>query len=119
MNFNLKEIKMKKLLLSALFLVSLPAFANWGDKSKLGTVDMVVCTAAVMKAGMGIDPYLKWTEALKGRYKKMYPTKTTREIDIYMSERIIDKRAALQRQGIQTTPAFKQFYDVNCKNSHP
>jgi hypothetical protein len=112
-------LKLSKILFSAFLALPTLAFSNWADKSKLGTVDMVVCTAAVMKSGMGIDAYRKWTSALEGRYKKMYPTKTHKDIDLYVSERIIDKRASLQRQGIQTTPAFKQFYDTNCKAFHP
>jgi hypothetical protein len=112
------RITLKKMLILVLLVFPTLAF-SWDDKSQLGTVDMVVCTAAVMKSGMRINVYNIWTTALRNRYKKMYPTKTVKEIDTYMSERIIGKRAKLENQGIYTAPAFKRFFDKNCKDFQP
>lgn len=95
------------------------SLAKWADKSDLETAEMAVCTAAVMKAGMGIEPYRKWAKALNNRYQKIYQDKSPNEIDKYTSERIVDKRAELQRRGISSKAAFKRFYETNCKESHP
>ncbi len=109
----------KLFLILTIFSCQGPALANWEDKSPLETVDMVRCTAAVMRSGMGIDAYKKWTAALEKRYKKIHSLKTIKEVDVYMSERILEKRAELQRQGLQTAPAFKRYYQLNCADFHP
>ncbi len=110
---------LQKIAVMAFFCLPVVGQAKWMDKSELETVDMVRCTAAVMRAGMGIELYRKWTKALEQRYSKMYKSKTAKEVDAYISERILDKRAELQRQGMQTTAALKRYYDLNCKNFHP
>ncbi|MBA1250293.1 MULTISPECIES: hypothetical protein [Pseudomonas] len=88
---------------------------SFPDKSALGTTDLAMCTAAAMKSGQGIELYKVWSSALDSRYKVIYPTLSDADRDAYTSERIIDKRKSLQTQGIGTTPAFKKFYDDNCK----
>lgn len=104
-----------------LLLAILPALAiaKFSDKSELGTTDMALCTAAVMKAGMGIDAYRPWANALDARYRQMYPKKSANEVDSYTSERIVDKRRELERRGLGTSAAFKKFYKDNCESSHP
>ena len=94
-------------------------FAKFNDKSELGTTEVALCTAAVMKAGMGIDAYRPWAKALDARYRQMYPKKSVKEADSYTSERILDKRRELERRGLATTAAFKKFYKDNCESSHP
>lgn len=112
-------VKVTTFLFGLLALVPSIASAKWEDKSALGTVELATCTAAVMKSGMGIDAYEKWSNALHRRYQRMHPSKSTKEIDKYTAERIVDKRAELQRKGISTTVAFKRFYEMNCIEAHP
>lgn len=93
--------------------------AGFADKSTLGTPDYALCTAAAMKSGQGFALYKSWVEPLNARYKVIYPNLSDKERDAYTAERVLDKRAALNRKGIATTPAFKAFYDTNCKPYGP
>lgn len=103
-----------------LALVATTAFAaGFNDKSTLGTTDLALCTAAVMKSGQGFDLYKTWVGALDARYKVMYPHKSDKERDAYTAERVLDKRQELTRKGIATVPAYKSFYDTNCKPYTP
>lgn len=88
---------------------------SFPDKSELGTTDVALCTAAAMKSGQGIELYKVWSTALYSRYKLIYPKLSDADRDAYTSERIIDKRKSLQTRGIETAPAFKKFYDDNCR----
>ena len=112
-------MKVKTTVLFLMLAMPLPGMSKWSDKSDLETVEVALCTAAIMKAGMGIEPYRKWAAALNKRYSQIYEAKSATEIDKYTSERIVDKRAELQRKGVITTAAFRSFYETNCKNHHP
>lgn len=93
--------------------------AGFQDRSTLDTPDLALCTAAAMKSGQGFDLYNSWVQPLNARYKVIYPNLSEKERDAYTAERVLDKRAALNRKGIATTPAFKTFYDTNCKPYTP
>lgn len=103
-------------LILLLFASSVASGKSFSDKSPLETTDLAVCTAAAMKSGQGFNLYNRWVTALDARYKVIFPQLTSKERDSYTSERVIDKRKLLNRQGIFTPPAFRKFYTDNC---HP
>ena len=92
---------------------------SYADKSELDITDMAICTAAAMKSGNGIEIYKRWANALNARYKIIFPHLSDKERDIYTAERIMDKKKALNRKGYETTPTFKKFYSLNCKEYAP
>lgn len=87
---------------------------GFSDKSSLNITDFLICTSAAMKSGQGIDVFKKWSKPLQARYAVIYPNKSSKEIDSYSAERIVDKRKELNRMGIFTTPEFLRFYNQNC-----
>jgi len=115
------ESTMRQLVVALLFgsFTSAALAQAFADSSSLGTVDLAVCTAAVMKSGQGIALYKTWSGALDERYKVIYPKLSDKERDAYTSERIIDKRRALEAKGIVTVPAYKRFYVENCNDARP
>lgn len=83
---------------------------------KMDIVNLAKCTAASMKIGQGIGVYKVWTEELTRRYGKIYPNKSTKELDEYVGERITDKLRSLNESGFDSQQAFSKYYDMNCKN---
>lgn len=93
--------------------------SRFSDSSPLSTTDLATCAAAAMKSDQGIDLYKRWADALDARYRKIHPRLSATEREHYTAERIVDKREALNRDGIKTVPAFRRFYDVNCSHAVP
>jgi hypothetical protein len=109
-------------IISIALLIGFASSANakgFADKSPLSTPDMAVCTAAAMKSGQGFDLYKRWVGALEARYKIIYSNLSPKEVDSYTAERVMDKKRSLNKKGIQTSSAFKNFYSVNCSDSTP
>lgn len=111
----MKNICLVVALTASTAFVAHAAGQGFADKSDLGTTDLATCTAAAMKSGQGIELYQVWSSALDSRYKVIYPNLSDTDRDAYTSERILDKRRNLQTRGIGTAPAFRKFYDENCK----
>lgn len=78
-------------------------------------VEVVKCTAAVMKSGQGIGIYKVWVGELTKRYSLIYPDKSPDYIDSYISERVSDKLEYLKSKGLDSTLSFKKYYQQNCE----
>ncbi|MFN4317198.1 hypothetical protein [Acinetobacter parvus] len=100
------------------FSISVGLQAKIQPKTKLDVTDTAVCTAAAMKS-QRFNLYDIWAKELHNRYTLIFPQKSQKEIDEYTSERIMDKKRALERKGYTTKPAFLKFYDQNCKGYEP
>ena len=105
---------MKKFIFFAVLLSNTAFSAEYADRSKLDTPEMVTCAAAAMKSGQRISVYKVWVKALDERYKRMRPNMSAKERDSYTADRVMSKVRALQARGLSTAPAFRQFYDTNC-----
>lgn len=114
---------MKNILIGALIgatlSVSGAANAGYQDKSPLDITEFAVCTAAAMKNGKGLNFYMNWANALHKRYGVIFPTYSEAKLSQYTSERVLDKARYLNRNGIETRPAFAKFYDNNCAGNEP
>ena len=109
---------MKKIILSLFVLVvSSHGFAKKPTTS-LDVTDTALCTAAAMKS-QRFNIYDLWAKELHNRYALIFSKKSQKELDEYTTERIIDKKRALERKGYATKPAFLKFYNQNCKGYEP
>lgn len=106
---------MKRLL--GIILLSTSVHAGYAKSvDQIDITDLATCTAAAMKSGQGIILFNKWSNALQAKYQLIYPQKSHQEIDSYSAGRIMDKKRRLQEKGLDSTSAFKNYYDVNCKS---
>lgn len=103
---------MKIIVVLALLTVS-DAHANgFPDGSSMGTPEMAKCSAAALKVDM--KTWKKWYAALEKRYSLIYSDKSKKELESYTIERAMDKKKALNRDGIDSKRAFKNYFDKNC-----
>lgn len=87
-------------------------------ESSLDSVELAKCTAAAMKS-QKIDIFTKWYDVLKAKYGQIYPNKSTKELDDYALERVLDKRRYLESKGYDSKPAFNKYYQMNCAEFEP
>lgn len=87
---------------------------GFADKSSIDTPTMAKCTAAAMKINSAL--FGQWYDALLLRYTMIYKdSKTEKEIESYTLERILDKRRALNRDGIDSKRAYSKYFSNNCE----
>lgn len=109
---------MKKILLSLLVLVVGFDSSAKQPTTSLDITDTALCTAAAMKS-QRFNVYDIWANELHNRYALIFSQKSQKELDEYTTERIFDKKRALERKGYTTKPAFLKFYNQNCKGFEP
>ena len=109
---------MKKIIVSFFVLAAGSEVFAKQPTTSLDVTDTAVCTAAAMKS-QRFNVYDIWAKELHNRYALIYPKKSQKELDGYTTERIIDKKRALERKGYTTKPAFLEFYNQNCRKFEP
>lgn len=107
----------KTLLLIGMLGVSIAGNTKIQPTTKLDVVDTALCTAAAYK--QDFKTFTLWSTELNNRYTLIFPQKTKDEIDSYTTERIQDKKRALERKGFSTKPALQKYYQMNCKGYEP
>lgn len=103
---------MKRVLILSLVLVSSTYADGFPDGSHLGTPEMAKCTAAALKIDMKL--WQQWYAALEQRYSIIYKEKGKKEIESYTIDRVFDKKRALNRLGIDSKRAYKNYFVQNC-----
>ena len=103
---------MKRIMVLALFVVTTAHADGFPDGSTMGTPEMAKCSAAALKIDM--KTWKKWYAALEKRYSLIYSDKNKEELEAYTLERAMDKKRALNRDGIDSKRAFKSYFDKNC-----
>ena len=103
---------MKRIILLTLFSVTAANASGFPDGSTMGTPEVAKCSAAALKIDM--KTWKQWYVALEKRYSIIYSDKSKEELEAYTTERVMDKKKALNRNGIDSKRAFKNYFDINC-----
>ncbi len=95
-----------------IFFASTAQAKGFPDRSEMSTPSMAKCSAAALKIEMNL--WKKWYSATKTRYSIIYKDKSEKELEAYTLERIMDKKNALKRDGIDSKRAYKNYFENNC-----